>query len=81
MLIQIRPAEASDALGVAQLLTHVLQTLPAPVRLYTFQANHGARRFYERFGFRAILFSDGQENEERCPDVLYERSELNRLAY
>jgi GNAT superfamily N-acetyltransferase len=55
------------------LLRHALETLPRPVRLYTFQANTGARRFYERHGFVAIAFSDGQANEEHCPDVLYER--------
>jgi GNAT superfamily N-acetyltransferase len=54
------------------LLAHTLHTLPWPIRLYTFQANAGARRFYERHGFVAIEFTDGQANEEHCPDVLYE---------
>jgi ribosomal protein S18 acetylase RimI-like enzyme len=40
--------------------------------LYTFQQNTGAPRFYERFGFKAVQFTDRSENEERCPDVLYE---------
>jgi len=40
------------------------------LELYTFARNEGARRFYERHGFRAIAF--GQENEENEPDVLYE---------
>ena len=44
------------------------------VRLYTFQANEGARRFYERHGFVVVALGDGHDNEERCPDVLYERS-------
>jgi ribosomal protein S18 acetylase RimI-like enzyme len=43
------------------------------VRLYTFQANHHARTFYERHGFQAVAFSEGLDNEEKCPDVLYER--------
>jgi GNAT superfamily N-acetyltransferase len=47
-------------------------SLGSPIRLYTFQENAGARRFYERHGFRAIAFSDGSDNEEHCPDVLYE---------
>jgi GNAT superfamily N-acetyltransferase len=42
------------------------------VRLWTFQANAKGRRFYERHGFVAVLFTDGAENMERCPDVLYE---------
>lgn len=39
--------------------------------LWTFQANDGARRFYERYGFVAERFTDGAGNEERAPDVLY----------
>lgn len=54
------------------LLKHGLAGLARPVRLYTFQANVGARRFYERHGFRAIAFSEGSRNEEKCPDVLLE---------
>jgi GNAT superfamily N-acetyltransferase len=54
------------------LLAHALHTLEPPIRLYAFQANVGARRFYERHGFTAIEFTDGRGNEERCPDVLYE---------
>lgn len=50
------------------------EALPTPIRLYTFQENTSARRFYERHGFRAIAFSDGASNEEGCPDVLYEYS-------
>jgi GNAT superfamily N-acetyltransferase len=57
----------------ALLLARAHKTLPPPTRLYTFQANSGARRFYERHGYRAIRFSDGSRNEEKCPDVLYER--------
>jgi ribosomal protein S18 acetylase RimI-like enzyme len=51
------------------------ESLGSPIRLYTFQQNEGARRFYERHGFRAIVFSDGSDNQERCPDVLYEWAE------
>ena len=45
---------------------------PRPIRLYTFQTHSLARRFYERHGYKAIEFTDGQGNEEKCPDVLYE---------
>ncbi len=54
------------------LLAHAISTLARPVRLYTFQQNHGARRFYERHGFRAIHSTEGEDNEEHCPDILYE---------
>ena len=43
------------------------------VKLWTFQRNAGARRFYERNGFVAVEFGDGTGNEEREPDVRYER--------
>jgi GNAT superfamily N-acetyltransferase len=41
------------------------------LRLWTFQANAKARRFYEREGFTAELMTDGADNEEHMPDVLY----------
>jgi GNAT superfamily N-acetyltransferase len=68
----VDPALVGRGIGT-QLLAHALQLLDPPIRLYTFQANAGARRFYERHGFAAIAFTDGAATEERCPDVLYER--------
>lgn len=62
------------------LLAHATRTLALPIRLYTFQANLGARRFYERHGFVAMAFTDGRANEERCPDVLYELEAASREA-
>ncbi len=41
------------------------------LQLWTFQENHRARAFYERYGFEAVRFTDG-DNEEGQPDVLYE---------
>lgn len=41
------------------------------VKLHCFQANTGARRFYERHGFRAEALGDGSTNEEGLPDILY----------
>jgi GNAT superfamily N-acetyltransferase len=67
----VDPALVGQGIG-SLLLAHALRTLPLPIRLYTFQANVGARRFYERHGFVAIELTDGQANEEHCPDVLYE---------
>lgn len=55
-----------------RLLREIIRTAHGPVRLFTFQENLQARRFYERHGFKALTFSDGLGNEERCPDVLYE---------
>ena len=67
----LHPEAVGRGLG-SQLLERAKQQLDAPIRLYTFQANELARRFYERHGFIARAYSDGSENEERCPDVLYE---------
>ena len=69
--LYIAPSHVGQHIG-SRLLAHALGSLALPVRLYTFQANVRARSFYERHGFRAIAFSDGSSNEERCPDVLYE---------
>jgi GNAT superfamily N-acetyltransferase len=67
----VTPARVNHRIG-SLLLSQALRTLTRPIRLYTFQANTGARRFYERHGFVPLEFTDGLANEEHCPDVLYE---------
>jgi 8-oxo-dGTP pyrophosphatase MutT (NUDIX family)/GNAT superfamily N-acetyltransferase len=47
------------------------QRHPDEMQLWAFQSNLGARRFYERHGFRAVEFTDGSGNAERWPDVRY----------
>jgi GNAT superfamily N-acetyltransferase len=69
--IYLDPSKVGKGLG-ALLVEHAKQALGNPIRLYTFQANSGARRFYQRHGFREIEFSDGASNEEKTPDVLLE---------
>lgn len=71
--LYLQPSSVGQGIG-SELLSRALKTLPRPIRLYTFEENHGARRFYERHGFLPITFGDGSENEEGCPDVLYEFS-------
>lgn len=44
---------------------------PEGLRLWTFASNTGAQRFYERHGFLATRRTDGRENEEGAPDILY----------
>jgi ribosomal protein S18 acetylase RimI-like enzyme len=46
--------------------------LGSPIRLHTLQENVEARQFYEKHGFQILKLTDGSENEENCPDVLYE---------
>ncbi|MES2583486.1 MAG: GNAT family N-acetyltransferase [Pseudomonadota bacterium] len=72
--LYVRPDAVNLGLG-GRLLGYALAGVTQAVRLYTFQANAGARRFYERHGFKPLEFTDGQSNEERCPDVLYGRAE------
>ncbi len=69
--LYISPDAVGQGLGVL-FLKAAKSTLGSPIRLYTFQENVGARRFYERHGFQALEFSDGSANEEHCPDVLYQ---------
>lgn len=69
--LYLHPDAVNQRIGT-QLLLHAKSALGSPIRLYTFQANTGARRFYERHGFVAIEFGDGSKNEENCPDALYE---------
>jgi GNAT superfamily N-acetyltransferase len=68
--LYILPGWNGKGIGT-RLLQHAHSTLPKPIHLYTFQENAGARRFYERNGYKAVEFTDGRDNEERCPDVLY----------
>jgi GNAT superfamily N-acetyltransferase len=65
------PSAVGRGIGT-RLMEQAKSVLGSPIRLYTFQANDGGRRFCERHGFRAVAFGDGSNNEERCPDVLYE---------
>ena len=71
--LYLHPSHVGLGIG-STLLAHAVARLPLPIRLCTFQRNIGARRFYERNGFSAIQFTDGSTNQERCPDVLYEKS-------
>jgi ribosomal protein S18 acetylase RimI-like enzyme len=43
----------------------------AELSLWTFQQNLRARAFYEKHGFAVVMETDGHDNEEKLPDVLY----------
>ena len=53
------------------LLDAVKKSSVVALELWCFQANERARRFYEERGFQAVRFTDGQDNEEKVPDVRY----------
>jgi GNAT superfamily N-acetyltransferase len=58
--------------GFGSQLVALAKTLrPSGLELWAFQSNTRARRFYERHGFSAVEFTDG-DNEERAPDVRYQ---------
>ena len=67
--LYVHPDHQRAQIGTA-LLQLARSLSPKHLQLYTFAQNKGARRFYERHGFRAIAF--GTDNEENLPDVLYE---------
>ena len=41
------------------------------LRLWVFQSNIGAQKFYQRLGFQVVEKSDGEDNDYRLPDVFY----------
>lgn len=68
--LYVRPGRTGR--GIGSRLVDLAKTLrPGGLDLYTFQANAGARRFYERQGFVVVDLDDGTRNEERQPDVRY----------
>ena len=67
--LYVDPARIGQGIGSA--LLRDAQLRQRSLRLWCFQKNGLARRFYEHHGFRPAEFSDGAHNEEREPDVLY----------
>ena len=70
-LLYVHPDEQNRGAGTA-LLERVQERRPDGLRLWVFQRNTGARRFYERHGCALVRLTDGSGNEEREPDALYE---------
>jgi GNAT superfamily N-acetyltransferase len=57
--------------GMGTELLKVAQTSFGRLKLWTFQGNLQARRFYERRGFVLVEETDGAGNEEKEPDARY----------
>jgi ribosomal protein S18 acetylase RimI-like enzyme len=68
--LYVEPELTGQGIGSA-LLDQAKARCPNGFSLWTFQQNHGARRFYERHGLRVIRLTDGESNEEKTPDALY----------
>ena len=69
--LYVDPALQRRGIGGA-LLGHAKALQPDRLQLWVFQKNEGARRFYERYGFRLVELTDGAGNQEREPDARYE---------
>jgi GNAT superfamily N-acetyltransferase len=69
--LYVRPDLLRRGIGSA-LLQRAKEQLPTGFRLWVFQENVPARRFYEHHGLLLVEETDGSRNEERTPDALYE---------
>jgi ribosomal protein S18 acetylase RimI-like enzyme len=67
--LYVHPDSQGQGVGTA-LLRKALSLSPRCVVLATSQRNTRARAFYEKHGFRATHYTEG-DNEEREPDVHY----------
>jgi GNAT superfamily N-acetyltransferase len=68
--LYVHPSRQGRGIGSA-LLDKTKELRPDGFTLWTFPANEGACRFYERHGLRPIEYGDGSGNEEGVPDVRY----------
>ncbi|MFD7884377.1 GNAT family N-acetyltransferase [Streptomyces bauhiniae] len=68
--LYLDPAHRGRALG-DRFVALAKERVPGGLTLWTFQVNEPAHRFYERHGFVAVEYTDGDDNEEREPDVRY----------
>jgi ribosomal protein S18 acetylase RimI-like enzyme len=59
--------------GIGSELLRIALAHSNHLRLWTFQQNLPAQAFYAKHGFQAIEWTDGAGNEEKQPDVLFER--------
>jgi GNAT superfamily N-acetyltransferase len=69
--LYVEPTLTGRGIG-ARLLSLAKRERPEGLKLWTFASNTGAQRFYERHGFVEARRTDGRDNEERAPDILYE---------
>ena len=68
--LYVEPTMTGQGIGT-QLMRLAQRRRSQGLRLWTFVSNAGAQRFYERHGFVEIDRTDGRDNEEGAPDILY----------
>lgn len=69
--LYVRPDCIGQGIGTS-LVEKAKDLMPNGMRLWTFQSNLQAHKFYEKHGFVVIEKTDGSHNEEKSPDVCYE---------
>lgn len=67
--LYVLPSMQGRGLGGA--LVEIAQATFPTLQLWTFEKNRPARQFYESRGFSIVRQTDGTDNEEKEPDVLY----------
>ena len=68
--LYLRPTAWRRGIGTT-LLTHAKTLRPTGLQLWCFQVNARGRAFYEHHGFTIQRQTNGADNEEREPDILY----------
>lgn len=66
--LYVRRDETGKGIG-KELLTYAKLKSPKGLQLWTFQVNDGGRRFYAREGFQEVELTNGENCEEKQPDV------------
>ena len=57
--------------GIGSVLLEDAKSRNRSLQLWCFANNLRGRAFYEKHGFVAVKFTDGDSNEARAPDILY----------
>ena len=68
--LYVEPTLTGQGIG-AGLVEVAKRERPQGLQLWAFESNAGAQRFYERLGFVEQSRTDGRDNEEGAPDILY----------
>jgi ribosomal protein S18 acetylase RimI-like enzyme len=66
----VEPDHQNRGIGTS-LLRVAMERCPQGLDLFVYQRNEGARRLYERHGFRLVELTDGKENKEHEPNARY----------
>ena len=62
---------AFQRLGFGQAAINYAQEQCNELRLWVFQANTNAQKFYQNLGFKALETTNGQDNDYGLPDIFY----------